>query len=166
MEARAGLGVAEGPVFCTISQGHRDAGFAGDGDLVRGRDLDQRYVRDLVVRVAQRAGITGRVTPHTLRHTFATHLLRQTGNLELTRKALRHARVTTTARVYAHLADRDVEEAVRGLHQGTGQVVSQQALPGVDGEAEALVEALQGLTAEQKRAVAAALLAGADGEGR
>jgi len=65
--------------------------------------------------MARRAGIARHVTPHTLRHTFATHLLRKTGNPELVRKALRHARITTTAQIYFHLVASDVEEAVRGL---------------------------------------------------
>lgn len=165
LEARADLGVGNGHVFCTISTGTRQAGFAQDGvELVPGKALDQRYVRDLVGRVALKAGIEGHITPHTLRHTFVTHLLRQTGNLELARKAARHSRVTTTAQVYAHLMDRDVEEAVRVLHDRGVATVQQQALPEVDGQAEAVLEALEGLTPAQRRAIAAALLAGADGE--
>lgn len=114
LAARAKLGLANGPLFCTISRGRR-RGLGGEATLTPGRPLSGRYVRQMVVRMARRAGIARRVTPHTLRHTFATHLLRKTGNLELVRKALRHARITTTAQIYSHLADRDVEEAVRGL---------------------------------------------------
>lgn len=81
-------------------------------------------MRDLVGRAAQlgggpaeRAGIEQRVTPHTLRHTFATHLLRATGNLKLVQQALRHKDVTTTARIYSHLQEEDVARAVRGLRE-------------------------------------------------
>ena len=59
--------------------------------------------------------------------------MRRTGNLELTRKALRHSRITTTAAVYSHLLDRDVEEAVRGLREEA---------PPVDPQVQALAEAL------------------------
>jgi len=141
----AGLGA--GPLFCTISRGQA-TGYAHGGKLAPGRPLDARYVRQAVARVAAQAGIAQRVTPHTLRHTFATHLLRQTGNLDLTRKALRHARITTTATVYAHLAERDVEEAVQALR-------APKAPP------SALDAVLATLTEEQRRALGAALLGGA-----
>lgn len=117
LQARAALGLDNGPLFCTITKGQHSGGFAGPKELAPGRPLNPRYVRQLVPRIARTAGLPRRVTPHTLRHTFATHLLRQTGNLELTRKALRHARITTTAMIYAHLADREVEQAVRQLRE-------------------------------------------------
>jgi integrase len=49
---------------------------------------------------------------HDIRHTTATRLLRETGNMELVRKALNHADITTTAR-YAHVADGDVADALQ-----------------------------------------------------
>jgi len=72
-------------------------------------------VRQLAHRVAQRAGIATRVTPRALRHTFATRLLRVTGNVELTRKALRHASIQTTIEAYAHLVQEDVDRGIRLL---------------------------------------------------
>jgi site-specific recombinase XerD len=68
-----------------------------------GRPISTEYVRQLVHRLALGAGIATRVTPHTLSHTFATRLLRVTGNVELTRKALRHANIHATAETYARL---------------------------------------------------------------
>ncbi|MCX7598444.1 MAG: tyrosine-type recombinase/integrase [Armatimonadetes bacterium] len=119
-------------------------------ELKPGRPLNPRYVRQVVQRVARKAGIDRRVTPHTLRHTFATHLLRKTGNLELTRKALRHSRITTTAAIYSHLADRDVEEAVRNLRQPPP--------PGPeDATVQKLAQALASLPDEARRALLAAL---------
>lgn len=115
LEARAALGIGTGPVFCTVSKGQQRNGFGGDRTLEPGRALDSRYVRYLVDRKAKEAGIERHITPHTFRHTFATDMLRKTGNLELTRKALNHAHVSTTAKVYSHLQDRDVEEAIKAL---------------------------------------------------
>lgn len=140
LSTRADLGIGNGHVFCTVSRGRRQ-GFGGEHELTPGRAVNPRYVRQLVGRLAERAGIERRVTPHTLRHTFGTHLLRKTGNLELTRKALRHARVSTTAEVYAHLADRDVEDAVRDLH-GDGSAEAD-----ADGQTEAEKVAAQVLAA-------------------
>jgi integrase len=51
---------------------------------------------------------------HDLRHTFATRLLRQTGNLKLVSRLLGHADVTTTTR-YAHVLDQDLAEALDGF---------------------------------------------------
>jgi len=147
----AGLGV--GLVFCTMSQGQA-SGYSGGGELVPGGELSPRYVRDVVARSAARAGIATRVTPHTLRHTFATHLLRQTGNLELVRKAMRHARVTTTAAIYSHLVGRDVEEAVRALRAPEPA----PALPVAQAPQDPMAAFVATLSTEQRQALAAALL--------
>jgi integrase len=48
---------------------------------------------------------------HDLRHTFATRLLRQTGNLKLVSRLLGHTTIDTTAR-YAHVLDEDLEQAL------------------------------------------------------
>ena len=58
---------------------------AMSGDAL-GNPLDNRYVQDMVPRYARKAGIEKRVTPHTLRHTFATDLLNETGNIRMPRR--------------------------------------------------------------------------------
>ena len=65
----------------------------------------------------------------------------------MTRKALRHSGITTTATVYSHLLDRDVEQAVRDLREEA---------PPVDPQVQALAEALGRLTPEQRQALAEA----------
>lgn len=154
LEARPALGLGNGAVFCTISRGLR-GGFGGEHALAPGRPIGARYVRQLLDRKAREAGIERHISPHTLRHTFATHLLRQTGNLELTRKALRHANVTTTAAIYSHLQPRDVEEAVLALRGAATEAVAQPAP--ADPQVMALAAALGNLSAEQRAALAAAL---------
>jgi len=79
-----------------------------------GKPLQPRYVQAMVARYAKRAGIQKRVTPHTLRHTFATDLLRECGNVELVRRALGHANLSTT-QVYVHLVDTDLEQALKSF---------------------------------------------------
>ena len=73
LEARPALGIGNGVVFCTVSKGQR-GGFGGEKTLAPGRAISARYVRQLLDRKAQEAGIERHITPHTLRHTFATHL--------------------------------------------------------------------------------------------
>ena len=156
LEARPALGIGNGVVFCTVSKGQR-GGFGGEKTLAPGRAISARYVRQLLDRKAQEAGIERHITPHTLRHTFATHLLRQTGNLELTRKAMRHSRITTTAAIYSHLHARDVEEAVLALRDGAAAARGQSAVaPDLAAQLAALREQQAQVTA-QLEALQAAL---------
>lgn len=71
--------------------------------------VSTRYLRELVKRKARTAGIpeADRVTPHTLRHSFATELLRETKNIRLTQKAPGHASLATTMIIYTHVGTKN-----------------------------------------------------------
>lgn len=79
-----------------------------------GGQLDTRYLRTMVKHYAVKAGVSEaeRVTPHVLRHTFATVLLRETRNIILVQKALGHSDVSTTM-IYTHVQDDELEAALR-----------------------------------------------------
>ena len=53
---------------------------------------------------------------HAARHTAITDFLRFSGNLKLTQQLARHKDISTTANIYAHLGDMDLETALRRLH--------------------------------------------------
>lgn len=81
---------------------------------LQGEPLDTRYVRAMMARYKVRAGIVRKCSAHTLRHTFATELLKQTGNIEIVRRALGHADISTTG-IYLHAVDSELESAMKTL---------------------------------------------------
>jgi site-specific recombinase XerD len=86
-------------------------------DLTGKKPICGRWLRKLVARLADQAGIAKRIHPHTLRHSFATDLLRDTKNLFLVSKALGHSNISTT-QIYLHLADPELEDAMKNLRGG------------------------------------------------
>lgn len=76
--------------------------------------LVARDVREMITNYAKKAEITKHVSPHVLRHTFATNLLRKSKNIRLVQKALGHADLSTTM-IYTHIVDEDYEQAMKAL---------------------------------------------------
>lgn len=79
---------------------------------LKSTEINSRYLRAMVKRLANKAGIDKDVHPHTLRHTFATDLYRETKNLRLVQKALGHSDISTT-QIYTHIVDEELESALK-----------------------------------------------------
>jgi integrase/recombinase XerD len=81
----------------------------------RGCRLGVKRIQDLVRSHAKAAGIDIRVTPHTLRHGCATHLLQGGADIRHVQKLLGHASVETTA-IYTEVTPKDLTKAVEKAH--------------------------------------------------
>jgi len=81
--------------------------------------LTPRSIQRTIERYAQAAGITKKITPHTLRHTFATDLLRSGADIRSVQAMLGHESITTT-QVYTHVTDKRLKE-VHKKHHGKGK---------------------------------------------
>ena len=77
--------------------------------------LTARSIQRLVERYAKAAGITKRITPHTMRHTFATDLLRNGADIRSVQSMLGHASITTT-QIYTHITDERLREVHKKHH--------------------------------------------------
>lgn len=89
IDKRRALGLkARGPLFCTL----------------QGTELSDRYVRELVARLADKAGIDKRVNPHALRHTHAVELEREGFTVTEIQHQLGHSNLNTTAVYLNHIS--------------------------------------------------------------
>ncbi len=81
----------------------------------RGRRLGRQAAWTVVKRAARTAGLGERVTPHTLRHSFATHLLEGGADLRIVQELLGHASISTT-QLYTHLSGERIREVYARAH--------------------------------------------------
>jgi site-specific recombinase XerD len=77
--------------------------------------LTSRSVERLVKRVATEAGIAKNVTPHTIRHSFATDLLRNGADIRSVQMMLGHSNIATT-QIYTHITDKQLREVHKKFH--------------------------------------------------
>lgn len=80
-----------------------------------GRQLTRAMIFTIIRRLAAAAGITKTISPHTLRHSFATHLLQNGADLRIIQQLLGHENITTTE-IYTHIDIQDLRQAILKYH--------------------------------------------------
>ena len=81
----------------------------------KGKPINRTYVWGRVHELAKQAGIDTRVSPHTFRHTYATHLLDAGADLRVIQDLLGHAHISSTDR-YTHVSRTQIREVFRAFH--------------------------------------------------
>ena len=80
-----------------------------------GRQLTRAMIFTIIKTLARQADIHKNISPHTLRHSFATHLLQNGADLRIIQQLLGHEDITTTE-IYTHIEIQDLREAILKFH--------------------------------------------------
>jgi integrase/recombinase XerD len=106
----------DGPRGLLVDQNHVQPIRGGPLFLGRtGRRLARQQAWAIVKRAAATAGLGSRVSPHTLRHSFATHLLEGGADLRIVQELLGHASINTT-QLYTHVTGERIREVYARAH--------------------------------------------------
>ena len=81
----------------------------------RTEKLNEREIRSIVTETAKKAGISVHVTPHTLRHTYATHMLNDGADLKSVGDLLGHESLSTT-QIYTHVSNERLRQVYLSAH--------------------------------------------------
>lgn len=94
-----------------INKKHEDTLFLNN----RGTGLSRVMVFIIIKELVQKAGISKTISPHTFRHSFATHLLQNGADLRFIQEMLGHSSITTTE-IYTHLKTEELRDVILNYH--------------------------------------------------
>jgi site-specific recombinase XerD len=116
------------PVFCKACSASRTSRTPNPEPRLfvssrSGGPLDEEDLCRIVRKAARRAGIGKHITPHSLRHSCATHLLKGKADIRQIQKLLGHRRLSSTE-IYTHVEISDLEEVLQRCHPRGKKVTS------------------------------------------
>ncbi|MCF8219572.1 MAG: site-specific tyrosine recombinase XerD [Bacteroidales bacterium] len=100
----------------SIAKGHEDFVFLNR----RGKQLTRVMIFTMIKQLAEKAEIKKNISPHTFRHSFATHLVEGGANLRAVQEMLGHQSITTTE-IYTHLDRHFLRDTIRDYHPMSGK---------------------------------------------
>lgn len=80
-----------------------------------GKKINDRQIRTIVDKAAKEANLNYKISPHTLRHTFATHMLNEGSDLRSVQELLGHSNLSTT-QIYTHLSNEQIRDVYLNTH--------------------------------------------------
>ena len=94
-----------------INKKHEDIVFLNS----RGSSMSRVIVFIIIKELTEKAGISKKISPHTFRHSFATHLLQNGADLRYIQEMLGHSSITTTE-IYTHLKNEELRDVILNYH--------------------------------------------------
>jgi len=101
-----------------LNDGYHNFNKKNSGYLIlnkNGDKLSDRYIRNIIDKKIRKAGINTKISPHTLRHTFATDMLEQGADLVTVKELLGHESLNTTS-IYTHITNEQIKKTYNMAH--------------------------------------------------
>lgn len=101
-----------------LNDGYHEFNKKNNGYLIlnkNGDKLSERYVRNIINKLVRKANLNIKISPHTIRHTFATDMLEEGADLMTVKELLGHESLNTTS-IYTHLTNEQIRKTYNMAH--------------------------------------------------